>query len=110
MVQDKVLKILARETSLPASEIELESTLLGDLKIDGDDAWAVLEKCSEQLNLDLSDFNFNDYFRSEPCLKGFLYIYRKLKYRDEHVASQKSKLTVAGLIKACERGSFEKIV
>ena len=110
MIQDKVLKILAHEAQLPIDSILMDHTLLGDLKIDGDDAWEVFESCHEQLNLDLQNLKFTDYFSPEPCYKGFLYIFRKLKYKDEHLARKKKHFTVAQLVDACERGSFEKLV
>jgi hypothetical protein len=110
MVKDKVLKILANEAQVPIDSLSMNHTLLVDLKIDGDDAWEVFESCHEQLNLDLQSLNFTDYFSPEPCYKGFLYIFRKIKYRDEHLARKKKTFTVAKLIDACERGSFEKLV
>lgn len=110
MVKDKVLKILAHEAHVPIDSILMDHTLLVDLKIDGDDAWEVFENCHEQLNLDLQSLQFMDYFSPEHCYKGFLYLFRKLKYKDEHLARKKKQFTVAKLVDACERGSFEKLV
>ncbi|MDO6568166.1 DUF1493 family protein [Alteromonas sp. 1_MG-2023] len=110
MIRDKVLKIISQEISLPIDSISMDSTLLVDLNIDGDDAWEVFERCYEQFGLDLSDFKFTNYFSSEPCYKGIFYILRKLTFKDEHLARKKETFTVADLVNACERGSFEKLV
>ena len=106
VIQDKVLKIISREMDLPIDAISMHSTLLVDLNIDGDDAWEVLERCYEQFGLDISSLKFTDYFSSEPCHKGMYYIFRKLKFKDEHLARNKKRLTVTDLINACERGRF----
>ncbi len=104
MFENEVINMLSKETGLPVSQINLNSTLLGDLGIDGDDAWAIFEYCHEKYGLDLSAFDFNEYFRNEPCTKGLVYLYRKLKYKDEHVASKKAPIKVSKLIEACTTG------
>ncbi|WDE09373.1 DUF1493 family protein [Thalassomonas haliotis] len=105
-MDDVVTHIISIETGVPQNQITENSTLLGDLKIDGDDAWDLFEQCHDKFELDLFDFDFNKYFRSEPCLKGFVYLYRKIKYRDEHVASNKTPITVKQLIDACKKGKW----
>ena len=108
MLEDEVINLISKETLLPPSKISLNSTLLGDLGIDGDDAWEIFEKCQEKYQLDLSEFEFQKYFRNEPCFKGLLYLWRKLKYGDEHIASQKEPVTVSMLINACASGAWRK--
>jgi hypothetical protein len=36
----------------------------------------------------------------EPRLKGFVYLYNKIKYRDEHLVANKITITVKQLIDA----------
>ena len=108
MLEDEVINLISKETLLPLSKISLNSTLLGDLDLDGDDAWEIFEKCQEKYQLDLSEFEFQKYFRNEPCFKGLLYLLRKLKYGDEHIAAQKEPVTVSMLIKACASGAWRK--
>ena len=105
-MDDEIKLLISYETGLPANNISDNSTLLGDLKIDGDDAWELLEQCHDKFQLDLRDFDFNKHFRTEPCLKGLVYLYRKIKYRDEHVAANKTPITVKQLIFACKSGKF----
>ena len=103
-MDDEITQIVSIESGVSLNNISGNSTLLGDLKIDGDDAWAVFEQCHDKFKLDLSDFEFNKYFRTEPCLKGFGYLYRKIQYRDEHIAANKIPITIKQLIAACKKG------
>ena len=105
-MDDEITQIVSMEAGIPQNQITENLTLLGDLKIDGDDAWEVFEQCHDKFNLDLTDFDFNKYFRCEPCLKGFIYLYRKIKYRDEHLAANKTPITVKHLIAACKKGKW----
>jgi acyl carrier protein len=106
MAEEDVLKLISEESGVSVFDISPESTLLGDLGIDGDDAWSLLESCSENFGLNLKNFKFQAHFRNEPCFKGPLYFFRKLKLGDEHLAAKKEKITVASLIQACKNGSW----
>ena len=105
-MDDEITQIVSNKTGIPQKQITENLTLLGDLKIDGDDAWEIFEQCQNKLNLDLTDFDFNKYFRSEPCFKGISYLYRKIKYSDEHIAANKKPITVKQLIAACKKGKW----
>ena len=105
-MDDEITIIISEEGDVPIRKVLKESTLLGDLNIDGDDAWEIFLRCHDEYGLDLSDFDFHLYFRNEPCLKGLVYLYRKIKYRDEHIAAQKVPITVMQLIDACKKGKW----
>ena len=105
-MDNKIIEILSLESGLSKDKIALTSTLLGDLNLDGDDAWEVLDYCHRELKLDLSSFHFEQYFHPEPCLKGLKYFSKKLWYKDEHLAANKTPITVHQLINACKRGKW----
>jgi len=105
-MDDEITQIVSNEAGIPLNLITENSTLLGDLKIDGDDAWEIFDQCHNQFNLDLTNFDFNKYFRYEPCFRGLVYLYRKIKYRDEHIAANKIPITVKQLIAACQKGKW----
>ena len=105
-MDDEIKLIVSNEANVSLDKVNDNSTLLGELKIDGDDAWEIFEQCHSKYQLDLTNFNFSKYFRSEPCLKGLVYFYRKLKYRDEHIAANKLPITVKDLIAACKKGKW----
>lgn len=110
MLKLEIIELISKETGYPTSNIHENSTLLGDIGLDGDDAWDVLENCHEKYGLKLDNFDFQRYFRNEPCFKGLIYLYRKLKYKDEHLASNKVAITIADLAKACELGEWNNNV
>jgi len=110
MMNDEVIALLSNESGIALNKISEHFTLLGDLNIDGDDAWNLFEECSVRFNLDLTDFHFDTYFRSEPCFKGVIYLYRKIKYRDEHIAANKTPITVKQLITACNNGKLDSYI
>jgi len=106
IMDDEITIIVSEEGDVPIRKISEDSTLFGDLNIDGDDAWDIFLRCHDKYGLDLSAFDFNLYFRNEPCLKGFVYLYRKIKYRDKHIAAKKIPITVKQLIGACKKGKW----
>lgn len=102
-VVTEVFELIATESGTRKERVSLASTLLGDLGIDGDDAWEVLEGLHRKFGVDFSEFEFQRHFRNEPCFKGISYLYRKLKYQDEHLAAGKEPVTVGQLVNACEK-------
>ncbi len=106
-IEETILGLVSIESPNDTELITMESTLLGDLQIDGDDAWEVIEACHHKYKVDFTNFIFQNYFRNEPCFKSPLYYFRKYKYGDEHIASRKQPLTVAQLVKACEQGVWQ---
>ncbi len=105
-MDDEIKLIVSNEANVSLEKVTENSTLLVDLKVDGDDAWEVFEQCHDKFKLDLTDFDFNQHFRSEPCFKGLVYLYRKMKYHDEHIAANKIPITVKQLISACKKGKW----
>ena len=106
----KIIKMISEESGIPYTTISYDSSLLGDLGIDGDDAWELFERAEREFNLDLSAFHFQKHFRDEPCYKGLLYYIRKMVNRDEHLAAGKSEITVSMFIEACNIGTCENFV
>lgn len=102
--ESSTIRIIAEESGKRPEDIHIQDTLLADLGIDGDDAWAVLERLHDELGVDFSKLNFSSYFRSEPCFKGLVYYYKRLKGQDQHVASGKNPITVGSLVEAGSNG------
>ncbi|MEJ2591182.1 MAG: DUF1493 family protein [Candidatus Thiodiazotropha sp.] len=102
-LETDVIEFIAAESGTRKDQVGLNSTLLGDLGIDGDDARELLESFSERFGVDVSEFEWQWHFRNEPCIKGIIYLFRKLRYRDEHLAAKKEPVTVAQIMNACEK-------
>ncbi len=105
-LESDVIEIVAEESGRQKSQVSLDSTLLDDLGVDGDDAWELLERLHERYKVNFSEFEFMRHFRNEPCFKGPIYLFRKLKYPDEHIAAGKIPITVAALVAACEKRAW----
>lgn len=106
-LDNEVVELIAAESGTRKDKVALSSTLLGDLGIDGDDAWELLESLNERFGVDFSEIEFKRHFRNEPCFKGLFYLFRKLKYRDEHLAAKKEPITVAQIMNACEKKAWK---
>lgn len=79
------------------------NNLQGDLKIWGDDAFEFIEAFSKEFNVDLSQFEFDKYFKAEgdwvlPSIVGFLLGNRKQAY---------VPITLGDLEQAVIRGKLE---
>ncbi|MCB0453443.1 MAG: DUF1493 family protein, partial [Aequorivita sp.] len=74
-------------------DIDLNTTVQGDLKIYGDDASDILIKFCNKFKVDYSKFNFDKYFRSEPSWTD---IFKKKKEFED--------LTMGDLVKAVQNG------
>ena len=98
------IRIIAEETCKDLNSINLDDTLLGDLGVDGDDAWSIIERLHDENGVDFSKLEFLRHFRSEPCFKSPIYFFKRAKGQDRHVASGKTPITVGQLVEASSNG------
>jgi acyl carrier protein len=94
-----VLEILARRTGLSIDEIGFDARLLQDLQLDGDDAVGAIVEISKQFSMDISKFNTDLYFRSEPSILSL--------FKKQVAKEMKKELTVGQLIRAAEEGQLK---
>jgi acyl carrier protein len=57
-LKDRVLDFVARETGAKRSKLSMRTSLLHDLKLDGEDAYWLVVKFSQQFNIDIETFTF----------------------------------------------------
>ena len=67
-LEQSIIKWIAAFRKPKPEDITLESRLLHDLKIGGDDAGELLFEYSEIFGVDMSDFHFSEHFMGEPHL------------------------------------------
>ncbi|HBK70365.1 MAG TPA: hypothetical protein DDZ39_01695 [Flavobacteriaceae bacterium] len=97
---EKLKKFIIKETLVNDLEITTMTTLERDLGITGDDAWDLLEKYKNIFNVDISNFEFNEYFQEEGSwVLGWLFDVFKNK--------QRRTLTVGQLVEAINKGQLE---
>ena len=65
ILEQQVKEFVAKETAVRVEKLTLETDLLKDLGVDGNDALELLEKYWEVFQIDLSQFQFSKCFGSE---------------------------------------------
>jgi acyl carrier protein len=101
--EEQVVSVLARRSGLAKEQLTPETRLVEDLKLDGDDAVDALLEISKKCSIDVSGFDSSLYFRSEPTL---LSLFRFLPSQKKR-SIQKQTITVADLVDAARRGSWQ---
>ncbi len=67
-IESEVLEFVAREVGLRRDRLSFNTTLLGELGLDGDDADDFFEAFSETFHVDLSTLNLSKHFGAEGYL------------------------------------------
>ena len=98
-----VLQVISKTIGMGVREITMESRVLHDLGLDGDDAIEAIQEISRKCSMDISEFNFETYFRSEPTLLTLLWF---LPSQRRNRLDKKQPLTVGALIAAARSGSL----
>jgi len=99
--EDCVLNVLARKTGSDANKISMESRLLHDLGLDGDDAIEAIQEISDKCSMDIAGFDAKQYFCGEPTLLSLLWF---LPSQKRNRISEKRPITVGQLVEAARRG------
>ena len=101
---EAVLSRISRKTSIPESRLSMDSQLLQDFGVHGDDAQELLLESSEVFLVDFSDFIFGRHFRSEPSLLSIL----KPPSARRREFAEKTPVRIGDLVAAvkCERWTY----
>jgi hypothetical protein len=67
-MQEEVRRFVADVVGCSLDAVNLDTALLGDLEIDGDDASELVERFAKRFKVDLGDFDFCRHFHSEVDL------------------------------------------
>lgn len=100
-VQHRVLARLASKTGLRADQIEMDSRLVHDLGLYGDDAEELIRELAEEFGLPFSCFDFGKYFFPESF--AFWIFPSCLRRR---IAANKPPLTVEQLVRSVQSGRW----
>lgn len=83
-IEEQVKSFVAKQTAYRIDKISMSTELGKDLGVDGDDAVELLEKFSNKFQVDLSAFQFDQYFGGEASfdpLEWFAAIFFFFYYR-----------------------------
>jgi hypothetical protein len=100
--EQEMLVLVSRRVGLPVTRLSLQSRLLQDLGVDGDDAVELLLEVSNAFRIDMNNMQIEKYFRCEPTL---LDVFRRpLAKRREFEG--KAPVTVGDLIQMAKVGRW----
>ena len=108
---ERVRRLVARETGVRPERIRPESTLFGDLGVDGDDADELFEAFAAEFRVDLGPLQLSRHFGGEGIALGDLLRLPALLWRlargvDPHDAAGKVPIRVADMVRAAELGRW----
>ncbi|HEX7861014.1 MAG TPA: DUF1493 family protein [Verrucomicrobiae bacterium] len=64
-LDSSVINFVAEFTALKRSQIKLDTTLFGDLGVDGADGWELMQAFGERFQIDMSSFHEDRHFGPE---------------------------------------------
>jgi acyl carrier protein len=85
-IDEQVKSFVAESRGMKPNEIRGESTLLGDLGLDGDVAYGLLSEFAKCFDVDMESFRFEDHFGHEG-MQPWQFPYRHLEI-DKRILGQ----------------------
>lgn len=64
-LEDRVMDLVAFETGCPRRKLSLDTTIEGDLRTTGDDAWELIERLHKEFQIDFTAMQFDRHFDPE---------------------------------------------
>jgi len=111
--QDAVTRFVADNAGYSARDLTPETTLLGDLGVDGDDAWELFEGFAKRFHVDLGNVDLTQHFHTEvELLCGPLDVAKllwdriRMRARTAADTSGKTPIRIRDLFEAVERGKW----
>lgn len=92
---------IAAQTGHAAAKLHLDSRLLHDLGVDGDDGPELLQAFSDQYGVALDGVDMTRYFGPESSL-GLIFFMRFFSSKREREESEKAPISIRDLV-ACAR-------
>lgn len=110
----EVLLFVSEHLSVPHHELSLETTLFGDLGIDGDDADEFFLAFAKRFNVKLEGLDLSRHFGPEGgvgCFLLMVFLWQvvtgRRDPRDPHVVAGKTPVRVSDLVEAVQCGRWQ---
>jgi hypothetical protein len=105
---EEMIAFVAAETSIPQGKISASSRLYHDLGICGDDADELMQLFAKRFSVDMSAFEFHEYFEDEPSLLDWLRLFRKAAQRlsRRRALGGPRPVTIADMVRCAEEGRW----
>ena len=110
-LDESVLEFVAEFTGAELKQLTSTSTLLGDLGVDGDDGYELIQNFGEKFKVDLSSFEGNRHFGPEAgCFPPlFLWQLVRMAFRTHETPEEQAGLDpirIADLIEAAKKKAW----
>ncbi|WP_291208164.1 DUF1493 family protein [Dyadobacter sp.] len=79
-MHNKVLQFLEEVASVDIRDLDVDSSIELDLGITGDDADELIYSFAERFRVDISGFDIDKYFHSEPSIFSFRIESEKMRF------------------------------
>jgi hypothetical protein len=109
----EIVSLLEDQCGIEARNVSLQSRLLHDFEIVGDDAAFLLKEFARRMHVDISGFRFSLYFPEERAVSpseflGFILgLFRRRKKRKLWTSEEYRPLTVNDLVDAAKSGRLD---
>src|SRR5690349_11119641 len=104
-VTQRVMLFVSKTAGVNIDQLNPDTTLFADIGLDGADAWELMDAFGREFNVNLSDFEFDDYFGPEGIWFGpwiIVTVIRRLLVGEPHVAARKRPISIRDLVLAAE--------
>ncbi|MBM3116141.1 acyl carrier protein [Jeongeupia naejangsanensis] len=110
-IETDVKAFIATFTGCTRESVQPESTLFGDLGIDGDDAVEFFESFSKKFEIDITGFNFQHHFGTEGsgALAAFNWIKMLFRTGSPEDKACIEAITIENLVLAAERKTWRNL-
>ncbi len=103
-LEEAVKDFVAKHAGAGAEMLQLQTTLFGDLGVDGDDGPRLIEAFAKEFDVDISGFNPSDHFGPEAGpfpLCFVIQLFRRLVLNeDAHLVGGVKPITIYEMIEA----------
>ena len=103
-IYEKVCNFILRNWIANKDDLTIETSLLKNLKMDGDDAWEFMKSFGTEFNVDMQSFNFDKHFSQEMYFNPFYYLYCVIFNRKK---LRGIPITICNLVKAVKSKKWE---
>ena len=108
-LEQRVIAFVAAQTGVAPVRVGLDTTLFGDIGIDGDDAWDFMEVFHQEFQVDVRRFNHSRHFGGEGCFPPVaVYMWLRGLAVGPHEARGIEPIKVRDLVDAATRGDLSK--
>ena len=94
--KDKIYRLLEEYSGVPRKRMHMETQLLSDLHLDGDDAAALLMAFAKRFGVGLNEFEFSRFFHSEAEL-----------FRSEDAGKVKAAIRIQDLVQVVSEKNWK---